>query len=980
MRTVLTASVRPEQPGRLPRSRMQPPRGPSLRRVRLERRLANLADHGICVVVAPAGSGKTTLLAQIAGSWCGPVVWYRAEVDDAPAERMVAALATATAAAFCDEALDAQSIDDLVDYFDGRPGEHVLIVIDDLHAVTGGSAEGTIERLGCRIPSWVTLMAGSRCVPNFDLSRLRVSGELLEVGPDDLRFRSWEVEELFRSFYGELLSPEEVAELTRRTEGWPAGLQLYHLAIQGRSVAERRRLLRSLGSRSRGVSDYLTRNVLGALPDDLQSFLLRTSVLGHLSGSLCDELLGATDSERVLQELERKQVFTMAVDEERSAYRYHEVLRCHLESALPEELGDAQTQSFYRRAGDILHAAGILPHALRAYCRAQDWDAAAALVGRRGEHLAAEHGAWLDTVFPAFLSQDPWLLVASARRRAAEGGLQAALHAYNRAESIFVAVSAAQSCTRERVALAAWLEPMPSGSEDWLGLLRTSLQRDPLKVAGQATALPGWRAPFVEGVATLLAGRFADGARLLAAVAETSEANPVVATVARALVAASDAVSQHVDPERFGRVADQAEAVGVPWLARVCHGLLRCVEGPPPAEIPMARAEGWDESLDVLLRGIGLCRCGKGGAQSLRQAVDGFRMLGAGVAEAWAMAALAIAAAIEGDRAATEVAASAEALARSLGVRGAEGLAVLALASSTDDAGGRHHSRAEAIAYECGLSDVFPALSRSFLQAARRARPTQRSHPNSSGATADDPVLRIQCLGEFRLLIKGAEIDCRRLKPRVRAALHLLALQVGRPLHRERLVEALWPHLEPAAGLRNLHVAVSSLRQLLEPDSRRSGSIIARSGESYRLELPDQSEVDLLTFADSLTAAKLARATDDVEAAVGHFNRALAVYRGELLPEDGPVEWVVKERERYRMEAGDAAQTLAELHQARGDTAAAITACEQALQVDRYRDSAWRLLVALHRKVGDQAAARRAAAAYEEVLRDLGVDVHDGAR
>src|SRR5205807_5764809 len=198
---------------------------------------------------------------------------------------------------------------------------------------------------------------GSRAVPGFNLSRLRVSGALLEIGSEDLRFRSWEVERLFRDFYQEPLPPEELAELARRTEGWAAGLQLFHLATRGKPAQERRRILSALGSRSRLTREYLTRNGLGQLPTDLRWFLVRTCVMTRLTGPLCDAFLERSGSQQLLQELERRQIFTTATDD-RGGYRYHEVLRSHLEQVLMEELGELQTRASYRRAGMLLEEHG----------------------------------------------------------------------------------------------------------------------------------------------------------------------------------------------------------------------------------------------------------------------------------------------------------------------------------------------------------------------------------------------------------------------------------------------------------------------------------------------------------------------------------------------------------------------------------------------------------------------------------------------
>src|SRR5581483_1018356 len=160
------------------------------------------------------------------------------------------------------------------------------------------------------------LVVASRVHIEVDLSRMRVSGELVDIGPDDLRFRTWEVEELFRDVYREPLLPEDVAALARRTAGWAAYLQLFFLATARKPLAERRRVLGSLVSRSRLVSEYLGRHVLAGLSVELQDFLIRTSVLRRPTGAVCDEFLSRSGSSDLLAELERRQLFTERIDDD----------------------------------------------------------------------------------------------------------------------------------------------------------------------------------------------------------------------------------------------------------------------------------------------------------------------------------------------------------------------------------------------------------------------------------------------------------------------------------------------------------------------------------------------------------------------------------------------------------------------------------------------------------------------------------------
>ena len=334
-------------------AKVRVPPAAGLVRPRVHDRLERVWDHGLGLVVAPAGSGKTTLLARFAGSSPDPVAWYRAESRDESESALLIHLEAAFVAVLPGVARGWTSVEGASHALEQVAAGRILLVIDDLHVLESSPAERALERFIDYLPASVAVLIGSRSEPGFNLSRRRVSGGLLEIDADDLRFRSWEVERLFRDFYDVAVGPEEIARLARRTEGWAAGLQLFHLATTGKSPAERSRILAGLGSSSRMVREYLTRNVLAELPPELRSFLVNTSVLGVLSGPLCDRLLGRTDGARILAELERRRVFTIPLDDD-GTYRYHEVLRGHLEGVLLEEQGDAAVRAANRRAGELL--------------------------------------------------------------------------------------------------------------------------------------------------------------------------------------------------------------------------------------------------------------------------------------------------------------------------------------------------------------------------------------------------------------------------------------------------------------------------------------------------------------------------------------------------------------------------------------------------------------------------------------------------
>jgi DNA-binding SARP family transcriptional activator len=963
----------------VPRARVSPPRLPALPRERLRRILDRVWDHRVGLLVAPAGSGKTTLLAHFAAASTVPVAWYRAEAGDADPSILLRALARSLSSVVGERPREPAYVEDLIAALEAWPGERALLVVDDLDTLAGAPAEAALERLLEYAPPSLHVLLASRYVPGFNLSRLRVSGKLLELGADDLRFRSWEVEELFRNFYEEPLPPEDLAELARRTEGWAAGLQLFHLATRGRPTGERRRMVAELGSRSRMVREYLARNVLDQLSDDLRTFLLGTCVLGRLTGPLCDELLDRSDSGEILRALERQQIFTVVLNDD-GVYRYHEVLRTHLELALVEQVGEAEAKQRYFRAGRLLHRAGAAAEALRAYCRAEAWAAVAGLLGRDGRRLANGHGSWPD-VLPARLSEhDPWVLLAQARRKVALGRLTEAVGVYDEATRQFGSTSAAHVCRRERQAVALWLETSRAPRADWMCLLRAATQHDPVSAARDASRLPGATGRFTVALATLLAGHVEEARCLLAAAAELSDMPPVMAVVARLLATMLALATGNPGAERLPDLHDAVEALDVPWLTRLCRSMavLLAARNNQATPIPIADrhdSDPWGAALVSLLDGALRIWDGRPAVEAFEEAALGFRRLGAGVAETWARSGLALALAGQGHPDAHEAAVAAVRWARSAGVPSAEAPALLALGLLAGDEGSEYLALARSVAEQGGMR--LPPIPPSSTNGALG---TNGAGPEPSTASPAEVDIRtvapvtLRCFGGFALHLGDRVVDCRGLKPRPRAALHLLALHAGRAVHRETLLEALWPEVDATTGTRNLHVAISTIRRFLEPDAGRgTASLVVRDADAYRLALPPDAAIDLWTFDNGLAGGRAAQAAGDESAAIDALERVLDVYTGELLPEAGPAEWVVMAREQYRMQASEATLLLTELHLSQGDPARAVAVAERGLAIDRYRDAQWRQLITACEMAGDRAAAARVRRSYDEMLGELGL-------
>lgn len=976
--------------------KLRRPEAGGLGRRRLEELLIASSDSRLDLVVAPPGSGKTTLLARVAAAVVAagtPVSWYRVTADDLSEPAFVAHLARALE---LNPAPDVESgvVTDVLESLDARPATPAMVVFDDVHELAGSAAERALEQFVQLRPRHLRVLIGSRRPPDMNIPRLRVSGQLREITSDDLRFRSWEVEELFISVFREPLSPESAAALTRRTGGWAAGLQLFHLATSGRSVVDRGRAVDDLGGRSKLVRSYLARNVLAELPEERRHFLLRTCTLGTLTGPLCDSLLGVTGSSAVLDELEHRQLFTSS-DDDGQTFRYHEVLRTHLEWTLVQEYGAAGARDWYSRSAALLESVGDRRAAVRAYARAEDWGAVGRLlqVGGTGPDAGA---TGTDLLLPAaVVEHDPWLSLAQARRQVREGALSAAVSRFRQAENLLDEPDFRDACRRERSVAAMWAS---TDGMSWAvdGRGESRHWSIPIRLATRRLAAARLPAPtgaqtqppnrLARGVVELLGGEFAGARAILDTVLADRSAESTHRLLADLAVTVLDLIGHRAgDPSgRFGQIALDCEVAGLPWVARLARGLGECaLAASEPSSWRMTvcidlideceeAGDDWGAALLTLAAAVaGVIADPAAEPDGFADAAARFHRLNAPVPALWAEAFQACALAGRHRPGAAELAGRVAGSARAAQVPGAQALAQLAqlLAASPDappadltavtaPGGELGHALALLVAGRSGPSSRPPVATDPDGRPAARPAATPPNGPDEPEPGSSRAV-RLRCLGGFVLEIDDQAVDLGSLRPRARALLRLLALSPNRDVHREQLVDALWPGADLTVGTRRLQVAVSSVRQLLEQAGLSGTEVLARRGDAYRLALPPASEVDVSAFERGLREADAAARADE-RAAADLRAAALAWYRGDLLPEDGPAEYVVGERDRLRVLAAAAAGTLAREYRALGQLRPALAAARQSVQLDRYQDLAWQLLAELHRDAGDDSAAARA--------------------
>ena len=338
---------------------------------------ARSSDCRVVAITAPAGYGKSTFLAEWAAAEDRSVVWVPLDrFDNDPAMLLVS-----LASAYCRAGLGradlvaglespggpglSRAAARLAAEFGASPVPFVLM-LDDLHELQSPTCHDVLGMVVPAIPQGSQLATASRCEQPH-LPRLRAAGEALELGAGDLALDAAGAQQIFASAQVSL-TPELAAAVTERTEGWPAGLYLAAVIAK-----ESRNQAPTVTGDDRYVSDYLYRETLMGLPEDVQLFLRRTAVLDQLSGPLCDAVLASSGAAGYLARLEAASLFLVPLDRRRQWYRYHALFREFLLGELRRaEPGIVMT--LHQRAADWHEASGSPAQALEHLLRTADWD------------------------------------------------------------------------------------------------------------------------------------------------------------------------------------------------------------------------------------------------------------------------------------------------------------------------------------------------------------------------------------------------------------------------------------------------------------------------------------------------------------------------------------------------------------------------------------------------------------------------------
>ncbi len=445
-------------------------------RPRLIKKLNEGLHHKLTLISAPAGFGKTTLVSdwiasmqldgekgsQLQDHTSGNknrVAWLSLDEGDNDLHSFliyfIAAMQTVEpdfgleplAALQSSGATNSEAVlMALLNELAGLP-QSLILILDDYHVIETQSIDKALTFLLDHLPATMHLVITTRIDPPLPLARLRGRGQLTELRVADLRFTNDEAATFLNQMMRLELSAENIAALGSRTEGWITGLQLAALSLQERDAEHVTSFIQSFTGIHHHVLDYLVEEVLQQQPPRLQSFLLQTSILTRLTGSLCEAVCDfendsphQSDGQPLLEQLAKSNLFIVPLDDERRWYRYHHLFADLLRYRLQQEQAGLIPE-LHRRASKWHEEHGFIDRAIRHAIAADDLEQAARLVDEHS-YPANERGevstvrGWFELLPDERVRSDPSLSVDYAWNLFLSGQIGAVEERLNDAEAL----------------------------------------------------------------------------------------------------------------------------------------------------------------------------------------------------------------------------------------------------------------------------------------------------------------------------------------------------------------------------------------------------------------------------------------------------------------------------------------------------------------------------------------------------------------
>lgn len=361
-----------------------------------EFRQGEVFTRRLTLISAPAGYGKSTLAADWLKSLDIQTAWLSLDEGDNDPVRFLSYVVHAIRQVLPEVGNAAlgmlQSpklpppemlLTPLLNEIDGRRTP-LILVIDDYHLINNASIHPYLAFLIEYQPQQMHTVIASREDPPLALHRMRARGQLLEVRQENITFSMDETIDFLDKALEQRLSANNIEAIRQRTEGWVTGMQL--LALSLRKQVDANTFIQTFTGSDRFVLDYLFEEVFNLQTEDVQEFLIKTSILDHLSAGVCEAVTGREDSGELLRQLDQANMFILPVDQTETWYRYHHLFLDLLRQRLRVQK-DVCEQELHSKASQWYQNEGYLEKAVHHALAGKEWERSAGLIEEASDLL-----------------------------------------------------------------------------------------------------------------------------------------------------------------------------------------------------------------------------------------------------------------------------------------------------------------------------------------------------------------------------------------------------------------------------------------------------------------------------------------------------------------------------------------------------------------------------------------------------------------
>lgn len=1078
-------------------SKLTPPRlNNTITRERLLPLFEEIENNKAITVTAGAGYGKTTCVAQACRTKRLPTVWYRLDPTDGDMtvflNYLVAGIrqyypefgrqTLANLHPMAPFQAEKQEIRRLfLHELETTLQQHLAIVLDDFHLIHDNPEIcAAIDFFLQHLPEPLHFIIISRTPPPLEMSRLIAARQAYGISEKDLMFNRVETEILYMDVFGMTLSDDALDALAQKTGGWAVGLILFHYVLKDKSTYSRdvQAQLSVINGNYRVFSDYLEENIFKILPEGIGSFLLQTAILPILEVGFCNQLLKIDNASEILDHLEKKHLFTSALDAAGQTYQYHHLFRDYLRAKLSKEHDAATVTGLHFAAARIRESQNDAQQAIEHYLAAEAHDNAVALMVAHGEEMietgmANQIIAHCEQLPERLIESEPWLklllgsalyskgrtresleIVEKARRQfrqkkdqAAEGRcitllgtLYCVLNQFSKAEDTFKTLLDRDGITQDTYALSLSILifissrlDKPEQAERYFKKAAPLLERNdrPLWAAWiygaygfNCLACENFNEAIHYGelaerldrrlnkfnlvalcchlvsAALCELGEFEKGYQKALEGIQLSEEfgfqGPTYAwcQISGAFCAAG--LGRHGETLALGRKGLEISVAAYSgWTAAHAHIAIAAAH---TKRDDLESAETECRMALTAIKGTGLVL-----DEAMMQIFLGWILLGM---ERIDEAVSAIRAVENHNLSSIKVKRWILLFYCALDVkRGHIESARNRLISVLEDmpSGGKDRLLLEhqfwivpllvEIYAEGKCSQrIETLLSRFCTEHVEPIKLYQYSDSEKARTAAQKLIkilkltgtedLKIFSFGRFRLYKGDTEIKAEKwISGKARLLFKYLTFHSRNGyVAKDKLLEMLWPDQDPDATNKRLHVALTTIRKMLEPDLPRGArsTYLLRDHDSYKLCLGANGYWDVAAFDATLARAA---GSDDPHAAVTHLLEAQSIYKGPFLEEEPYTEWCLEAREIYQDKYKALLLKIADYYRQTGDSEKQIDYLQRFLVLDEYAEEIYCRLMILYYETGNRfMAAKTYERCNQKIETDLDCPLSDATR